>query len=156
MSAVTIRDAREQDCAAVSDLALASKAYWGYDDTFMAACRDELTLRASDLARSRVRVAERGGRIIGFHGVTFDDDRAELEWLFVAPDAIRSGIGQQLYADAAGIALGTGAAKFRIQADPHAVRFYERMGARFVGEVPSASIAGRVIPVLEADLSSTE
>jgi GNAT superfamily N-acetyltransferase len=146
----------ETDCAVISELAMASKAYWGYDDAFMAACRDELTLREPDLARARVRVAEDGDGIVGFHGVTVDGRGAELEWLFVAPDAIRAGVGHQLYDDAAGTAVAAGATKFRIQADPHAVQFYMRMGARLVGEVPSASIPGRMIPVLEADLSSAE
>jgi len=151
-----VRDAVESDCVAISELALASKAYWGYDDAFMAACRDELTMRASDLSRARVRVAEENGGIVGFHGVTVDGRGAELEWLFVAPDAIRTGVGQQLYDDARRIAAAAGATSFRIEADPNAVAFYVRIGARLVGEVPSASIPGRVIPVLEADVSSTE
>jgi GNAT superfamily N-acetyltransferase len=146
----------ETDCAVISEVAMASKAYWGYDDAFMAACRDELTLRESDLSRARVRVAEDGAGIVGFHGVTVDGRGAELEWLFVAPDAIRTGVGQELYEDAARTAVAAGATKLRIQADPHAVPFYVRMGARLVGEVPSASIPGRMIPVLEADLSSAQ
>ena len=35
-----------------------------------------------------------------------------------------------------------------IAADPNAVGFYERAGARVVGEIPSDSIAGRVLPLL--------
>ena len=39
-----IRDASPGDCEALSALAFSSKAHWGYDDAFMAACRDELTV----------------------------------------------------------------------------------------------------------------
>ena len=48
-----------------------------------------------------------------------------------------------------------GATELYIEADPFAAAFYERMGAVRVGEVPSASIPGRVLPAYRTDLSST-
>ena len=39
------------DAPALTLLALRSKAVWGYDAAFIAACRDELTLTADDLER---------------------------------------------------------------------------------------------------------
>lgn len=38
-----IRDARDEDCQATA-LCLRSKASWGYDATFMAQCRETLTV----------------------------------------------------------------------------------------------------------------
>jgi hypothetical protein len=35
-----------------------------------------------------------------------------------------------------------------IRADPNAVGFYLRAGTRVIGEIPSDSIAGRVLPLL--------
>jgi GNAT superfamily N-acetyltransferase len=72
--------------------------------------------------------------------------------LFVDPDAMRRGIGQALLADALGIAAGAGATRVRIEADPNATPFYERAGAVRVGDVPSGSIPGRVLPLLELDV----
>ena len=80
---------------------------------------------------------------------------AELEWLFVTPQAIGNGVGAALFADALTIARTAGCAQLRIQADPHAGGFYERMGARRIGEAPSASIPGRMNPVYTIDVSST-
>lgn len=41
-----------------------------------------------------------------------------------------------------------GAGRIEIDADPDAAGFYERMGARQTGTVPSASIPGRMLPRL--------
>jgi hypothetical protein len=41
----------------------------------------------------------------------------------------------------------------RIEADPHAEAFYLGRGARCVGTAPSGSIPGRMLPLLEIDLS---
>jgi GNAT superfamily N-acetyltransferase len=154
MASVTIRDARSEDCERLTTLALESKAYWGYDDAFMEACREELTVRASDLDRGVIRVAERKGELVGFHGVVFAP-QTELEWLFVLPTAIGSGVGRALLEDASTVARHHGALVLHIGSDPNAEAFYLARGAHRVGEIASASIPGRDLPLLELDVSST-
>ena len=144
---VEIRDARDSDLDAISELAVASKAHWGYDDAFMAACRDELTVHPADLQSCTLRVAVAAGAIVGFHGVAFADE-PELRWLFVAPAAMGDGVGRALLDDAVAIARGAGVPALRIEADPNATGFYEHAGARVVGRVPSGSVAGRDLPLL--------
>ncbi|HTL86505.1 MAG TPA: GNAT family N-acetyltransferase [Acidimicrobiia bacterium] len=146
-----IRDARIDDCDELSALAFASKAYWGYDDAFMEACRAELTVTPDDLGRASLRVAEQDGSILGFHAV---DDR-EIVWFFVRPGRMGEGVGAALFADACAVARARGLTTLRIEADPNAAAFYERMGATRVGVAPSASIAGRALPLLAIDVSST-
>jgi hypothetical protein len=41
----------------------------------------------------------------------------------------------------------------RIDADPHAEGFYRAMGAVRVGETPSSSIPGRMLPLMTVRLS---
>jgi len=144
-----IRDAGVDDCGVLSALAFASKACWGYDDAFMEACREELMIRPVDLEHAKVRVAV-ATTIVGFHGIDGD----ELRWMFVAPAATGRGIGAALFADALEVARSAGLGTLRIDSDPNAAGFYERMGARRVGETPSASIRGRHLPVFLIDLSS--
>ena len=45
----TIRRAKLNECEQLSDLAFHSKAYWGYSDEFMAACRAELIYSVDDI-----------------------------------------------------------------------------------------------------------
>ena len=126
----TIRDATAADCTKLSWLAYNAKAHWGYDEAFMAACVDELTIRPEHLDSHVVRVAQRGSELTGFHGVALArDGGAELEWLFVAPDAMGHGIGRALLADAEAIARRAGAHELRIESDPFARAFYEHCGA---------------------------
>ena len=146
-----IRDARESDCDALSALAFASKAHWGYDDAFMEACRVELTVTPDDFERASLRVAEQDGSIIGFHAV----DDHEIVWFFVSPTRMRTGVGSLLFADACTVARARGVTNLRIEADPNAVPFYERMGATRIGVAPSTSVPGRDLPVLTIDVSST-
>ena len=49
-------------------------------------------------------------------------------------------------AKAVAAARKLGAHEMIIEADPGAAPFYERMGSRRAGEVPSGSVAGRVLP----------
>src|SRR5262249_26470268 len=112
----TIRDAVPADCAMLSALAFASKAHWGYDDAFMEACRDELTVRPDELHRITVRIAVDGEQIVGFYGV----DDTEIAWFFVRPDRMGKGIGKLLFTDACDTARCNGIAELRIEADPNA------------------------------------
>jgi GNAT superfamily N-acetyltransferase len=157
VAALNLRAARPDEVAALSELALRSKAHWGYDDAFQAACRDELTVHPDDLASGVVVVAEVDGERAGFSRLTGPDvdGVGEADMLFVAPGHIGTGVGHALFMRLRGDAVSRGCTALRIEADPHAVTFYEREGAVHVGEVPSASIPGRALPLLRLDLAPT-
>lgn len=129
-----------------------SKAVWGYDAAFLDACRQELALTAGQLDSTILRVAERNGRPIGLGQVAIEGEVAELVRLFVEPDEIGRGCGRILFQWAVRAAREAGARRMTIDSDPGAVPFYERMGARHTGTVPSGSIPGRLLPRLEVAL----
>lgn len=141
-----LRPARPEELADLSALCLRSKAYWGYDDAFMAACVDELTLTRSDLETDPVIVLEDADGLAGLAHVCLEDTECYLDKLFVDTDRIGRGYGARLFDWAVGAARQTGAREMIIEADPGAASFYERMGAVRAGEVPSGSVAGRVLP----------
>ena len=70
--------------------------------------------------------------------------------MFVAPAATGHGIGAALFADALHVASSAGLETLRIDSDPNAAGFYERMGAATVGSATSSW--GRQIPVMEIAL----
>ena len=148
-----IRAAHPDEAERLSALALRSKAYWGYDDAFMAACVEELTLDPAELAAHRTVVAERDGRALGFATLEGDAPSAVLGMLFVEPDAIGQGVGRRLFDHVSAVAGGLGCTGFRIDADPHAEPFYLAMGATRIGTTPSASVPGRLLPLLEVALT---
>ena len=153
MSEARIRRARPDEADALSALARRSKAHWGYDADFLERVQDAMTLHADEIGRHEVWVLESSsGMPIGYHRV-IPGEPAELEDLWVEPSAIGSGAGRRLFAHALEIARTEGASAIEIDADPHAVGFYERMGAIRIGETPSALIPGRSLPRLRIEVS---
>ncbi len=146
---LTLRSARADELSALSDLCLRSKAVWGYDAAFMAACRAELMLHADELTSTHIQVAESAdGSIAGMAQVKVTGPDAELSKLFVDPGRIRDGAGRLLFGWAANTARDLGAVRMIIDADPDAAGFYRRMGAQIERMVPSGSIPGRMLPQL--------
>src|SRR5436190_455422 len=94
---IELRDIRQDELPSLSELCLRSKAVWGYDDTFMIACRTELTLVPDQLKSTHVQVAERGKIIAGLVQIKVADTDAELLKLFVEPALLRSGVGSLLF-----------------------------------------------------------
>lgn len=147
------RPARVEECELLSDLAFRSKAVWGYPPDFMERCRAELTISPDVLDHDLVEVMELGGDVVGFYSLERESDEVvELGHLFVDPGLVRRGHGRRLLERAARTALDLGFHTLRIQGDPNAEPFYQRMGARKVGTQPSASIPGRVLPLFELEL----
>jgi GNAT superfamily N-acetyltransferase len=150
----TIRLARIDEAERLSALAMRSKAHWGYDVAFMDHCRAELTLTSEDIADGFTYVIEDGDTLHGFYAVEhLTPERMELNFLFVEPALIGRGYGRALVQHAIDCAAAHGVATLEIQGDPNARRFYEAAGGRQVAERPSASIAGRMLPVFEIDVA---
>lgn len=150
-----IRPARAGEAAALSALALRSKGHWGYDATFLDACRSELTLRDDELVGRRTVVAELDGALAGFGTLEGDPPYGELGMLFVEPAAIGRGVGGALLAALVSRARALGFTRLAIDADPNAEAFYLAHGAVRVGEVASGSVPGRVLPQLRISLDAS-
>ncbi|MGC5342443.1 GNAT family N-acetyltransferase [Streptomyces sp. AM 4-1-1] len=150
---VDVRAARPEEAGALTELALRSKAYWDYDETFLASCREELTVRPSEVARRRALVAEDAGRLLGFTTLEDAPPRGVLGMMFVEPDAMGRGIGRLLFDRTTAEARRLGFTRLAIDADPNAEPFYLAMGAVRIGETASGSIPGRMLPLLEFALA---
>ena len=147
-----IRPAQLHELGELSALCLRSKAVWGYDEAFLDSCRNALTLSRDDLLTTDLAVAEASAGIAGVAQVLVDQREADLLNLFIDPDHQSAGVGRKLFNWACDTARAQGATSLIIDSDPNAVPFYQRMGARKIGLTPSASIPGRMLPMLELAL----
>jgi len=145
---IELRSARPGEATALTDLCLRSKAHWGYDAAFMAACRRELTVSAAVASGPFLRVAAVDGASAGVAEIGEEDGTWHLEKLFVEPPFMGLGLGRRLLAWAVGTAASHGATALEIAADPDAAPFYRHCGAEDMGTVPSGSIPGRRLPRL--------
>ncbi len=147
-----IRKARIEERDQINAMIMRSKAHWGYDDAFMAACRDELSLSAERLLSDDLRVLANDNAVAGTVELVMDGQEAHLYKLFVDPDVIGSGAGRILYEWALARAKSFNATAMLIDADPDASEFYEYMGAKTIGKTPSGSIPGRFLPLMRHEL----
>lgn len=147
-----IRRAKPQEARELTRLALRSKAYWGYSEDFLVACRAELTVTKAQIKDDRVAVAMDADELVGFYSLMGAPPSGEVGAFFVDAPHIGRGVGRALFTHLAATTRAAGFASLRIEADPHAVGFYEQQGAELVGEAASGSIPGRALPVLELKL----
>jgi GNAT superfamily N-acetyltransferase len=146
---LTIRSALPEEAHLLSELALRSKGHWGYDADFLEACRAELTLSPDYIAASPVFVLEASQQMVGFYGLREQGGELELLYLFVEPEGVNRGYGKLLWKHAVEVAAKLGFQKISFESDPYAEAFYQAMGARHIGDVPSSVQAGRRLSLME-------
>ena len=154
----TTRRAVPKDAAELSRLATRSKAYWGYSDTFIDSCREELAVSPEEIAADGVEyvVVEVSGKIAGFYALMqLSPVEFDLDALYVDPGRIGKGYGGLLLDHALFAVQARGGERLQIQSDPNAAEFYASAGARQIGTRESGSIPGRFLPLLEIDVFSS-
>jgi len=152
---MTIRTMKISELDDVSNLAMESKAFWGYSSDFMEACRSELTITQSKFNDPDFHfyVFDNGNELTGYYALKYlSKDKFELDALFIKPSHIGKGIGKQLIKHAINKLEKLKAKTLFIMSDPHAEPFYASMGAKVIGQEPSGSIPGRNLPLMEINL----
>jgi N-acetylglutamate synthase-like GNAT family acetyltransferase len=150
-----IRPARVEEARLLSDLALRSKAHWGYSAEFIEQCREELSYSEQQLRAEHMRffVIESAQSVAGFYALKrLSSTEIELEAMFVEPASIGQGFGRLLIDHAKSVASAMGAKRLVIQSDPYAEHFYVAAGGVVIGTRESASIPGRFLPTLVIEL----
>jgi GNAT superfamily N-acetyltransferase len=147
--------AKPEDAAVLTEIAFAAKRHWGYPERWIESWRDTLTIREDFIAANVTYSAMEDGRAVGFYLLTTESDGLHLDHLWIAPHAMGRGIGRALFEHAVEQAKGLGYQAIKIEADPNAEGFYERMGAKRVG-INVTEIEGelRQLPLLLYDPES--
>jgi N-acetylglutamate synthase-like GNAT family acetyltransferase len=95
---------------------------------------DAIDLPLEQIHAGRVFVIEAGGSIRGFAALLpRTDGNAELDALFVEPDAWQSGYGRRLIDHCAATARRQGAEAIYVVGNPHAEGFYLACGFELIG-----------------------
>ncbi|MFC8685217.1 GNAT family N-acetyltransferase [Brevibacillus porteri] len=155
---MNIRRAKGHEASELSELAYRSKAYWGYSDEFMEACRDDLTLAPTYIEKHQVYVLEDEGSIKGFMSLEKDAEQEQwlLGFLFMVPEAVGKGYGKALWQHMVEVALKLDIPVINIHSDPYAEPFYLSRGAKRVGEIVSTVFPGRILPLLEVEIEKVK
>jgi GNAT superfamily N-acetyltransferase len=142
--------AKPETADVLTEIAHAAKRHWGYPERWIEAWRDILTMRPEFIASNIAYCALEDNCVVGFYVLTTEHDGARLDHLWIIPAAMRRGIGRALFKHAVDQARMAGFDSIRIEADPYAEAFYQRMGAKRVGtSVGEVEGEKRELPVME-------
>ena len=146
-----IRKARPDECGALTEIAMRSKAHWGYSAEFMTNVRADLEVRAEKFMPGfHVYVLETESEMIGFCSLRPENaETVILDDLFIEPQHIGHGYGKQLWDHSLLVAQSLGYRKLTLVSDPYAESFYIHQGAVRIGETESNTLAGRMLPLME-------
>ena len=144
--------AQESDAQKLTNIALKSKSFWGYSDENIERWTKELTVSELMIQEMIVFKFIVEKEIIAFYILNQPKEKSiELEFLFVLPNFIGKGIGNQLLNHAFSNAVSLNCKKMILLADPNAAPFYQSKGFVMIDRKES-SIAGRFLPVMQKNL----
>lgn len=130
-----IRRADPGEAETLTALIMRSKAHWGYSQQQLDGWRSALTLSAEAISRDSVYCAEVDDALAGvMHLKLLNETEALLDDLFIEPAFIGAGVGAALWRHAVVVARQHGATAIVLDADRHAIPFYQHMGAELVDD----------------------
>ena len=150
---MSIRRARPEEAATLSQIALAAKRHWGYPERWMEIWKPQLTFSPEYFEENESWVAEINRAPIAFYTLLEKEGSAWVENLWVSPEYIGKGVGKRLFSHALELSRQRGYKNLQLEADPNAVGFYEKMGMKKIGErVSEVEGQPRILPIMELDL----
>ena len=113
----------------------------------------QLTFSPEYFEENESWAAEMDNVPIAFYTLLEKDGNAWVENLWVSPNYIGKGVGKHLFLHALERSRQRGYKIVRLEADPNALGFYEKMGMRKIGErVSEVEGQPRILPVMEIQL----
>ncbi len=147
---ITIRRVLPEEAEKLTQIALAAKRHWGYPGRWIEIWTPQLTYDADYFVQNESWAAEMDHGPVAFYTLLEKDGTAWLENLRVMPERIGKGIGRELFLHAVDLARRRSYTLLRLEADPNAAGFYEKMGMHRIGERHS-TVEGqpRALPIME-------
>lgn len=153
-----IRPAKPDDAPTLTRISFESKEHWGYPQEYFTIWKHELTINPGYIEKNNVYVYEIGGAIVGYYSIIELPEDIDvsgiklqkgfwLEHMFIEPNHIGKGIGSTMFHHLQDRCREMGIGEIGILSDPYSRGFYERMGCRYVRDVPS-TIKNRTTPYL--------
>lgn len=148
-----IQRATPDQAETLTQIAFAAKRHWGYPERWIQIWSPILSITPEFIEQIETYVAYLGEEPAGFCAISIEKEKASVEHLWVSPNYMGKGIGAELFRQMLSRCKELGARILEIESDPHAQGFYERMGAKKIGEVVG-EVDGqpRILPLLEINL----
>ena len=150
---INIRRTLPEEAGHLSEIAFSAKAHWGYLKRWMEIWKPQFDFTSEYFEKHESWTAEVDGEPVAFYTLQEKDGNAWIENMWVHPNSIGKGAGKLLFLHALSRSRQKGHLVLRLEADPNALGFYEKMGMYKVGE-SSYPIEGqpRFLPLMEIKL----
>jgi GNAT superfamily N-acetyltransferase len=137
----------------LTQISILAKRNWEYPESWIQLWIPSLTITAEYIDAHEVWMMVVEDQPVAYYSFNGNEEGFWLDNLWVLPEYMGQGIGKTLFQHALERCKTLGVSILKIEADPNAQSFYERMGAHKVSE-HSAEIQGepRVLPVMEINL----
>lgn len=147
-----IISAKKIDAKMLTGIAIKSKGFWDYSNDLLESWREDLTVPELMIQEMFVYKYVIDDEIVGFYILNQPKEKSiELEFLFVLPNFIGKGIGNELIQHAFKKAKELESNKIIVLADPNAVSFYGSKGFIIIDKKES-SVPNRFLPLMQKDL----
>tara|TARA_R110001632_G_scaffold6324_5_gene25836 strand:- start:13044 stop:13502 length:459 start_codon:yes stop_codon:yes gene_type:complete len=145
-----------EDAEVLTEIAVKSKAYWGYENDQVESWREDLTVTPIMFEAYNICKYVIDNEIAGFYILERANIRTSfLNFLFISPDYIKQGIGHQLLQHAMAYCKDGGSAILNVLSDPNAASFYAKYGFEVIAQRQS-SIPGRFLPEMELEFPENQ
>ncbi|GAA0774099.1 GNAT family N-acetyltransferase [Clostridium subterminale] len=145
---INIRRAKLGEASILTNIAINSEAYWGYDEEYMESFKNTYGVSENYISNYPTFLMEDNQIIVGFYSILMNVGETELEYFFINPNYIGKGYGKLLWNHVIENAKNLNIKQLEIVTSPEAIDFYIKMGAVKIGEVESLVKVGRKIPRL--------
>ncbi|HOK63416.1 MAG TPA: GNAT family N-acetyltransferase [Soehngenia sp.] len=149
---MNIRRAYPTEADILTDLAVESEAYWGYDKKFLDTFKTIYKISEDFIINNPTFVLEED-KIIGFYSIIESSEGVILEYFYIDPSYIRKGYGKILWDHLIEFCKNRGILELDFVASNEAMPFYEKMGAIKVGETKSLVESDRRVNRLKMVIS---
>ena len=150
---ISIRRVKPEEADTLSQIAIAAKRHWNYPEHWMQLWIPQLTFGPAYFQEHESWAAELNGEVVAFYTLQERESNAWLENIWVLPKYIGQGFGKELFLHVLSHSRELGYTTLRLEAEPNAVGFYEKMGMRKIGE-HQYELDGRprILPLMEIGL----
>ena len=151
---IFILPAMPEQAGVLTTITLAAKRHWNYPENWIKTWLPSLTITPEYILVNEIWMAVVDEQYVAYYSLKPESEYLWLDNLWVLPEFIGQGIGKQLFQHALERSHIHGASILKIEADPNAQAFYEKMGARKIGE-HHTQVNGqpRILPIMEIKIN---
>ena len=104
----------------LTQIAFTAKRHWGYPEHWIQLWSPILTITPELIVKYDTYVASVNEKPIGFYALSVEDDKANLEHLWVLPEYMGKGVGKKLFEHVLSRCKEIGVYTLEIESDPNA------------------------------------